>query len=161
MKLIRKITSITIALLFCCGAVLNAQSVYVVNNSGAITSYSLSQEGKLYFENDNLMIITNANSAAQAIPLANIKKVTFNNTSDVYDVYDVNGSEISIFPNPTTDNVYIAYAKDGDKTEIYTWNGILLSTKSYSIGNGVSLSEFPVGLYILRINGQSYKISKK
>lgn len=149
-----------VALLFSCWTMTNAQnSVSVLDKNGVITTYQLAQTGKMFFDNDYLMIKENSNSNAKPCLLANVKKIFFGTYSDIDDVNG--GTQVSIFPNPTTDNVYIAYAKEGDKTEIFTWNGILLAEKSYSLGNGVSLSEFPMGLYILRINGQSFKISKK
>lgn len=158
MKMTRKIGIMAIAL-FTFGAMVHAQnSVSIIDKSGKITGLSLSNDGKLYFENDNLMIKKSASDAVQTYALANIKKIVFTELSGLNDVEMEN---IAIFPNPTTDNVYVAYAKEGDKAELYTWNGLLLATKSYSTDNGVSLSEYPIGLYILRINGQSFKISKK
>ncbi|MBR5973135.1 MAG: T9SS type A sorting domain-containing protein [Paludibacteraceae bacterium] len=158
MKLASKL-GLMVALLFSCWTMTNAQnSVSILDKNGAITTYQMAQSGKIFFENDYLMIKETSNSNTKTYLLSNIKKVFFGEFSDID---DVNGTQVSIFPNPTTDNVYIAYAKEGDKTEIFTWNGILLAEKSYSIGNGVSLSEFPIGLYIIRINGQSFKISKK
>lgn len=158
MKMTRKIGIMAIAL-FTFGAMVHAQnSVSIIDKSGKITGFSLSNDGKLYFENDNLMIKKSASDAVQTYALANIKKIVFTELSGLNDVEMEN---IAIFPNPTTDNVYVAYAKEGDKAELYTWNGLLLATKSYSTDKGVSLSEYPIGLYILRINGQSFKISKK
>ena len=158
MKMTRKIGIMAIAL-FTFGAMVHAQnSVSIIDKSGKITGLSLSNDGKLYFENDNLMIKKSASDAVQTYALANIKKIVFTELSGLNDVEMEN---IAIFPNPTTDNVYVAYAKEGDKAELYTWNGLLLATKSYPTDKGVSLSEYPIGLYILRINGQSFKISKK
>lgn len=147
-----------VALFFAIGGLQAQNTVVILNKEGAITQYSLQEEGKMYFENDNLMIKATSSDPATSFPLANIKKVSFMETSDVNDVLV---SSLNVFPNPTADYVYVAYAKEGDKVEVLSWNGVLLSQQNYSENEGVSLKNFPAGLYIVRLNGQSYKITKK
>ncbi len=138
----------------------DAHTIIVMDNSGQITQYPIDESGKLRFLDDNIIIKSNVNAGEVTLPLASIKKISFGSDTDVNDV-DNASSALSVYPNPTSDYVYVSYAEEGDDVEVYSWNGMLLGVQKYSDRTGVSLKSFPTGLYIVRLNGQSYKINKK
>lgn len=139
----------------------DAHTIIVMDNSGQITQYPIDESGKLAFLDDNIIIKSNINDkSGVTLPLAFIKKISFGGDTDVTDV-DNASSALSVYPNPTSDYVFVSHAEEGDNVEVYSWNGMLLGEQKYSDRTGVSLKSFPTGLYIVRLNGQSYKINKK
>jgi len=67
----------------------------------------------------------------------------------------MNGEEnlskvIFIYPNPSSDKIFINDLKDGTKVRIYNVNGQMIMSKAY-IGS-LNISSLPSGIYFLRIN---------
>lgn len=136
----------------------NQTVVTIQMKDGSIVQYDMDESGKISFDDDNLMIAETSLKAASAYALSAVQRVTFSNPTDLI---DVKSGELSVFPNPTTDNVYVAKAKEGDEVEILSYVGSVVKKTVYSAQIGVSMKELPVGFYIVRLNGQSYKISKR
>jgi len=65
---------------------------------------------------------------------------------------------IRVFPNPAKSVVYIQNG-DGGKPEIklFTLSGRLLLTMR---GNEIDLSPYPAGSYLIRVNGETFKVEK-
>ncbi len=153
-----KVGAVAIMLfLGCAASATNVVSV-IRKSTGGISFFELDDSGKLYFSDEDLMIQTSASSSPKSVALSDIVKVTFKEETSVNDVL-ADGQ--SIYPNPTSDYVYISYVKEGAKVDVYAWNGMLLKSEAYSQMNGVSLVELPVGMYVVRVDGRSFKIVKK
>ena len=90
--------------------------------------------------------------------------------------YDVNGlincgstnlsnsntNKFEIFPNPSTDLLTIKFnIKKELKFEIFSSYGKIVMTGNLNNNNVIDLSELEPQIYILKINGNSYKIIKK
>lgn len=151
--------------------------VSIIKKDGTIKQFEIQEDGKLFFEGNDMVVSESASVAENKIDLAEIEKVLFNKSgagtgsaddSSAVDSSAVGSSaddltteSISVFPNPTTDLVYISDTQDGSKVEIISWNGMLLNVQNYSVGRGVSLKEYPTGLYTLRVDGRTFKIYKK
>jgi len=56
---------------------------------------------------------------------------------------------INVYPNPTVDKVYLSANAD---VKLYTLQGVLLYS---GYGNEVDLTDYPKGVYILQVNGQT------
>jgi len=67
----------------------------------------------------------------------------------------VTTDKAKIYPNPTSDIVYIGVESD---IKVYNSQGILLQS---TFGNQVDLSVYAQGLYLLQINGEMVKVVKK
>ena len=65
---------------------------------------------------------------------------------------------ISIFPNPTTDRLTISTKSEMENWELRSVQGVLLAQGN---GQSIDLSEFPLGMYVVTIGGQSYQVFKK
>ena len=137
--------------------------VSIIKKDGTIKQFEIQEDGKLFFEGNDMVVSESASVAENKIDLAEIEKVLFNKKSDAGTglADDLTTESISVFPNPTTDLVYISDTQDGSKVEIISWNGMLLNVQNYSVGRGVSLKEYPTGLYTLRVDGRTFKIYKK
>lgn len=59
---------------------------------------------------------------------------------------------VSVYPNPTTDNVTLNIGGEATTVSVYNVMGTLVSTQSVSYGaNTVNMSSMPAGVYFLRI----------
>lgn len=59
---------------------------------------------------------------------------------------------VSVYPNPTADNVILTIGGDATTVSVYNVMGTLVSTQSVSYGaNTVNMSSMPAGVYFLRI----------
>lgn len=59
---------------------------------------------------------------------------------------------VSVYPNPTADNVILTIGGDATTVSVYNVMGTLVSTQSVSYGaNTVNMSSMPAGVYYLRI----------
>jgi len=70
-------------------------------------------------------------------------------------IKEVKSESITIYPNPTTDIVYI---DSESEIKVYSSQGALLQT---IFGKQVDLSAYPAGIYFLNIQGKLNKVVKK
>lgn len=137
--------------------------VSIIKKDGTIKQFEIQEDGKLFFNGNDMVVSESTSATENKIDLAEIEKVLFNKKCDACTglADDLTTESISVFPNPTTDLVYISDTQDGSMVEIFSWNGMLLNVQKYSVGRGVSLKEYPTGLYTLRVDGRTFKIYKK
>jgi hypothetical protein len=157
---LRNLKMVALATMLFLGSAASASNVVSVirKSTGEISSFELEDSGKLYFSDDDLMIQISETSSPKSISLSDIAKVTFKEGTGVDDILS-DGQ--SVYPNPTSDYVYISYVKEGAEVNVYAWNGMLLKTDAYSQQDGVSLVEMPVGMYVIRVDGRTFKVVKK
>jgi hypothetical protein len=135
--------------------------VSIIKKDGTIKQFKIQEDLKLFFEGNDMVVSESASVAENKIDLAEIEKILFPKSAGTGLADDLTTESISVFPNPTTDLLYISDTQDGSKVEIISWNGMLLNVQNYSVGRGVSLKEYPTGLYTLRVDGRTFKIYKK
>ena len=80
--------------------------------------------------------------------------------------YQVNTSEVIVYPNPSTDKVFIevnkTYPDVLSRIELFTCTGLLvLSTASNSAAETIDISEFARGLYFLQFTFAKGKIIRR
>lgn len=136
--------------------------VSIIKKDGTIKQFEIQEDGKLFFEGNDMVVSESTSATENKIGLAEIEKVLFKKSDAGTGLADdLTTESISVFPNPTTNFVYISDTQDGSMVEIFSWNGMLLNVQKYSVGRGVSLKEYPTGLYTLRVDGRTFKIYKK
>jgi hypothetical protein len=106
-------------------------------------------------------IVVTANSNGKEI---NSKFTVEVNIPTVIDPLGENSPEILIYPNPTKGLVNLSFSqipKTGTPISIYNLSGTLIY-KSITSGkeNYLNLTEFPIGMYILKIDQNKYKLIK-
>jgi hypothetical protein len=105
------------------------------------------------------------------VNIAVVNTFTFNNISDNHtieasfdiktDVINTGDTEISLYPNPTSDELHIVNAS-GYTIKLVNMQGITLIIKSIDSNNeSVSLSSFPSGTYFIVCENKIVKVIKK
>ncbi|MCL2329293.1 MAG: T9SS type A sorting domain-containing protein, partial [Bacteroidetes bacterium] len=97
-----------------------------------------------YLDCDNNGLVT-----LRVAKLANL--VTYNGDAQTriieIDEIDENAIVINVYPNPTADKVYLSTDAN---VQLFTQQGALLYS---GFGNEIDLTNYPQGIYILKING--------
>ncbi|RLZ08329.1 T9SS type A sorting domain-containing protein [Faecalibacter macacae] len=73
-----------------------------------------------------------------------------------------NPISIDIYPNPTTDILYIETNSNENLIKIYNFNGQLVQSLNFNINKGsIMVDNLKQGIYIIEIENQNGKVSKK
>lgn len=81
---------------------------------------------------------------------------------NVLSTESITEKNISIYPNPTTDKIFISNL-EGNNTQIRIFNvlGKIVHQQKNNTKNGISVSQFPKGIYMLQIAVDNRTFSKK
>ncbi|MEG2514338.1 MAG: calycin-like domain-containing protein [Bacteroidaceae bacterium] len=69
-------------------------------------------------------------------------------------------TSLSIYPNPTTDFIYVSNIEEGSDYKIYNTSGSLVKA-GMLISNAVSVAELSNGIYFVDVNGAKAKFIKE
>ena len=76
-------------------------------------------------------------------------------------ISEVQKNQINFYPNPTRDIVYFV-STDNSNVQVFDFLGKLLKEYSCKIGyNEINISNFPSGVYFLKLNSKTSKIIKQ
>lgn len=157
----RKKLIMSAILLFTLGLTgLRAQNqLNVTGTSGTVSSFDLSSIAKLSFTGGNMVVNkTDGNSSPFAI--TDIRKLTFGtSTVGVKDLVSKAKSNVSLYPNPVTDELKITYESNTTrswKVEILDMQGRVLHKEVILSPSGINQATIPVsqlgkGLYLCRM----------
>ena len=113
--------------------------------------------GKIYFSND-YMYIDDGTTVPYSFAVSDIRKMTFD---EVLGVNDITTESFKVYPNPVHNELYIRSDDfQPHPYQLFSTDGRLLLQGESREGDPVNVSDLPTGLYILKINNSSFKISK-
>ena len=69
--------------------------------------------------------------------------------------------EVSVYPNPAKETLFIAGLENAAQIEILNLNGQVVKTFDRFSGNQISLSGIPEGIYLIRIQNEEMNITQK
>lgn len=130
---------------------------------GGSCNYNIESSGYLLFNKDTMMIKTSdKQQELMLVPLSSIK--TMQIFSSIYTTGDTDNSlsfspRLAAYPNPVLSKFYLSGVTEGDRVQLYSLSGVLLSEFAYS-DEGIDLSGYSVGNYVVKVIGVSIKISK-
>ena len=113
--------------------------------------------GKIYFS-DDYMYIDDGTALPYSFAVSDIRNMVF---SEVLGVQDIVTETFKIYPNPVHNELYISGNDFRPHSyQLFSADGRLLLQGESREGDPVNVSTLPTGLYILKINNSSFKISK-
>ena len=141
------------------GVSLSAKDVVtVVQKDGSFFENTMGANDKIIFDGDYMKVVYSDNQE-KFYAIAEIERVLFIPYSTGVD--DAIANRNVVYPNPTSDVAYVAGADGGEKVEIFGIDGSKMSEQEYSPVKGISMGTLPAGMYIVRMNGRTFKICKK
>lgn len=147
------------SLLFLSGIILCSAQVNVEVQliSSGTQSFSVSETGKIYFDNGFLMV-DDGDNIPFSFPLSDIRKVLFSGTTSVE---AIESDHIRIYPNPATTFLRISSDRNSDsRYQIFSIDGRLLMSGVCKQEETINISRLPKGLYLIKVDDKTFKISK-
>lgn len=143
--------------LACMAAKADDKVLQIWQSDGQVMTIKLSEEPKTSYADGNLVIKTTTSSVT--FPLEKVRKFTYSDESSGI------GSPISMRSEISADGETLTFTNLKPRTTIQLYNvaGQLLRTVR-SDGQSkatVSVSRFPIGVYVVKVNGVTYKITKR
>ena len=152
--------NLSFLLLLLCGIVVGEAQTTTVEvrlQSGGIHSYEMSATGKLYFQNDYLFIDDGINTP-YSFQVSDVEKMLFSYNISIEDIVT---EECRVYPNPVSSFLKISSANtEVNHYRLFSIDGRELVSGSCHNDETVNVSALPQGLYLLKVNGQTFKISK-
>ena len=137
------------------------QMLVTMNDGTAEQKYALVDVGKLFFDTENVFVTQKA-AATNSIPLTSILSIKFVDSTvtglRTHDTVEKNNLRIAIAADIIT--IYGWNSKEKTTAAIYAASGTMVWTDRKWNGNTISTQSLPKGVYILKINNQTFKFSK-
>lgn len=127
-------------------------SLYVTT-SGASSEYQLSSLQKITFSNGNVVLTTSSGKTV-SFAISSISKMYFGATSTAI-------QQLAADSQATWDGTSLVFDSGRGIVNIYRPSGLLVASQTIDGGATISLADLPRGVYIVRIDGKSFKISKR
>lgn len=159
--MLKKFT-LLIFLLFVVLASVKAQSLYIKTKDGSTTAKSLSTLERFTFSNNNLLI-NYLSGPVETYSLSNISKLSFKSAVTGVDELSLPETvSMKVYPNPVSDIIYIQNAPETTyQVSIYRITGsLILNTQISSGEKSIDVSFLQSGLYLLNVNGRTFKFVK-
>jgi hypothetical protein len=153
------------------GARLHAQNLYVINDDGSSSSYSISDVRRITLEQSNLVVLM-FNGDSFSFPLAELTNYQYNegslsldNTLDL-----MNDWSINLYPNPVNNKLTLNFdlAESAQMAyDISDLSGKIVSQKQLGLVNPgsheiiVLADELPSGTYMFNVHRNGRIYSKK
>ena len=132
--------------------------VVVAMHDGTQQSFYLSEEDRMYFEdNAKLVIEEGFTKSTVKIPLADIRKMTCHEMDGTLENTD---TEVIIFPNPTQNTLTIRNTSDKQTVSIYALDGRLMKSLEVSGDITIDIADWAAGLYFVKTQSSTLKMVK-
>ena len=113
--------------------------------------------GKIYFS-DDYMYIDDGTALPYSFAVSDIRNMVF---TEVLGVQNIETETFKVYPNPVHNELYISGNDFRPQPyQIFSADGRLLLHGESREGDPINVRTLPTGLYILKINNSSFKISK-
>jgi hypothetical protein len=134
--------------------------LHIRYSDGTDAIFPIAEDDKLYFEESNLLIETNAQIQVN-IPLAAIQKITVSSGNQTAIVNAGKKETLLIYPNPARDHIRIIQsATETVRVAVFSISGQVELRGEFSPGDPIDLSHLAPGLYFIAINNETFKFSK-
>ena len=129
-------------------------------NNGDERSYVMTENDRVYFENDETLVVEIALYKAirsDRFSLADIRKIT---CQEVEGVSEDSYTSVCIVPNPVHDAFMLRNLNGEESIRIYGLDGrMVMSIEAYE-NQLIDISDLPVGLYLVKTEHQTLKMIK-
>lgn len=142
-----------------------AVALHLYCNDGTIVTYLLSRRPKIIFSDEYLNITTN--SIETAYPSSDIAKLTYKDEENSEEEEDEESGIDNILIDETSFNIeggviMLSGFSEGSTARVYTLGGLMVQSVQMESGCcAIPLASLPSGVYVINVNGKSFKIAKK
>ncbi len=133
--------------------------VDITMTDGAIYSYTVYSNGKLYFASDQLIIHESFLQTATH-PLSSVRKIIFDGDAESGISYLDNDNQGIVYPNPTSGYITMEGFSAPVHITLFAIDGRILLNKQLLDNEKIDMQNYPSGLYLLKVNDKIFKINK-
>lgn len=158
----RTIQTIAFLMFLLIGSFSFAQTgVTVTYYNGTAQGFNVDTTGKLYFANDDLYVKIDGTTNPTTIPVNIIQKITFSSTLSTV-TFGENPNNMVLYPNPGSDIIKInSNVLEDLNVKVFSLSGQLMQQGTYTVNQDIDVSRLSTGLYLVQVNGLTFKFSKK
>lgn len=125
---------------------------------------ALQKIGKLVYSGDSLYLYDTEQVIIYQEELAKVEHVHYSDERSpivVEDAQKTDALQVVVYPNPTTDVLYVDNVEVGE-VRLYTADGRLLQVvEAHESRVAVNMSVYPAGTYVLFCSGKAFSVIKK
>ncbi len=139
------------------------QGLIVKSNSGTTSSLSYSNVAKLTFVNEVMTAISPSGALGNSFVLATTQGFTFGNVtpSGLKDP-KLGKTDMKLYPTQVIANLYLQGATEGAQASVYCITGSkVMQFNVQSNIETIDVTSLKKGIYMLRVNGQTFKFNKQ
>ena len=134
----------------------NVKLILTMTNGEEVV-YQLSEASQIYFEDGVRLIIDEGTGSPIVHPINQIRKMV---CSEILGTEENSVSGLRLFPNPARNSFTILGIQETQHARIYSLDGRLMKSFEVSEGMVIDINEFPQGMHLLHVNGQTLKLMK-
>ena len=126
-------------------------------NDGTERSYYMSESDRVYFEDNETLVVELAPTKSDRFNLADIRKITCAETEGVS---EVSNASVQLFPNPSHDAFLLRNLNERQTVSIYALDGRIMKSFETTVDQWIDISDLPIGLYLVKTEHQTLKMIK-
>ena len=126
-------------------------------NDGTERSYYMSENDRVYFEDNETLVVELAPTKSDRFNLADIRKITCAETENVS---ETSSASVQLFPSPAHDVFLLRNLKERQTVSIYALDGRILKSFETAGDQWIDISDLPIGLYLVKTEHQTLKMIK-
>ena len=126
-------------------------------NDGTERSYYMSEYDRVYFEDNETLVVELAPTKSDRFNLADIRKITCAETESVS---EVSNASVQLFPNPSHDAFLLRNLNERQTVSIYALDGRIMKSFETTVDQWIDISDLPIGLYLVKTEHQTLKMIK-
>ena len=149
------LAAFTIGLFFNLEAQSTQMTIYM--NDGTERIYYMTEDDRVYFEDNEWLVISIAPTKSDRYNLAEIRKITCSETEGMI---EETKPSLWLSPNPVHEAFMIHNLDDRQPVSIYALDGRLLKSLEAVSDQPIDISDLPVGLDLVKTESYTLKIIK-
>ena len=126
-------------------------------NDGSERSYYMSENDRVYFEDNETLVVELAPTKSDRFNLADIRKITCDKSESVS---EVSNASVQLFPNPSHDAFLLRNLNERQTVCIYALDGRIMKSFETTVDQWIDISDLPIGLYLVKTEHQTLKMIK-
>ena len=126
-------------------------------NDGSERSYYMSENDRVYFEDNETLVVELAPTKSDRFNLADIRKITCAETEGVS---EVSNASVQLFPNSSHDAFLLRNLNERQTVSIYALDGRIMKSFETTGDQWIDISDLPIRLYLIKTERQTLKMIK-
>ena len=126
-------------------------------NDGTERTYFMNESDRVYFEDNETLVVELAPIKSDRFNLADIRKITCAETESIS---ETSNASVQLLPNPADDAFLLRNLKEQQTVSIYALDGRIMKSIETAGDQWIDISDLPIGHYLVKTEHQTLKMIK-